>query len=129
MVSEIEYHELIEKNINSNSLGHFILDIEEVYKRENGWNVGDISVTNAENNQIKVSVPIEKLRLNDSTDIHTTYIAIIKNEEYNNEMNTLLNAYTEEDGWTIESPKITPLNIEEMIIRVPVNRKVSNLKL
>ena len=42
MVSEIEYQELIERNINPQSLKHFILDLEEVYKRENGWNVGNI---------------------------------------------------------------------------------------
>jgi hypothetical protein len=129
MVSEIEYQELIERNINPQSLKHFILDLEEVYKRENGWNVGNIEVVKAPNDQIKVSVTVTKQPISDDINTYTTHIAIVKKDNLNNEIQDICNKYTKEEGYTIGNPLTNTLNDNEIIIRIPLTKQSNNLKL
>lgn len=128
MVNEIEYQETIEKVIPSNALANFTLELEEVYRRENGWDVGEITSTKISDTETNVKVPIVKYKENGNVDeLKTTYIATIHRNNYTSELTNLYEAYREDQGWTIETPKITPINESEIIIRVPMTKREVNL--
>lgn len=123
MVNEIEYQEIIEKIIPSNALANFTLELEEVYRRENGWDVGEINTDKVSDTEISVKVPITKYKGNTNEDeLKTTYIATIHRNNYTRELTNLYEAYREEQGWNIGTPKITPINESEIIIRVPMTK-------
>lgn len=121
-MSEIEYHELIERIIPSNALQGFTLELEDVYRRENGWDVGDIVTENINENETKVTVPITKYKNNTDDELKTTYIATIDKSNYTNELTNLYEAYREEQGWVVGIPKITPINDNEIIVRIPLSK-------
>ncbi len=128
MVKEIEYQELVKKRIPSNALQAFILELEDVYKRENGWDVGEITTNELSNTELEVSVEITKFKNNNQDDeLKTTYISTIHKSNYTNELTNLYEAYREDQGWTIDTPKITSINDNEIILRVPMTKQERNL--
>lgn len=128
MVKEIEYQELVKKVIPSNALQIFILELEDVYKRENGWEVGEITTNALSDNELEVSVEITKLKNSTQDDeLKTTYISTIHKSNYTNELTNLYEAYREDQGWTIDTPKITAINDNEIILRVPMTKREINL--
>ena len=93
MVNEIEYEELIEKEIPIEALKNYILETEEIYKREYGWNVGEFKIETINQNTLKVTVDIAKYKINEDEELKTTYIVVIKKEDYNKELANLYEAY------------------------------------
>lgn len=124
MVNEIEYEELIEKEIPIEALKNYILETEEIYKREYGWNVGEFKIETINQNTLKVTVDIAKYKINEDEELKTTYIVVIKKEDYNKELANLYEAYKLEQGWIIEEPKINEINKEEILVRIPLTKKV-----
>lgn len=128
MVNEVEYQENLVQVIPTNAVANFILDLEEVYKRENGWEVGNITATNINDSETKVEVPIVKYKSNNNEDeINTTYIATIHKNDCTRELTNVYEAYREDQGWEIGNPKITPINNSDIIIRVPMTKREVSL--
>jgi len=127
MLKEIEYKEFIKKVIPSNALQVFILELEDVYKREDGWDVGEITTNALSDTELEVNVEITKHKNSNQDELKTTYISTIHKNNYTNEITNLYDMYKEDQGWTIDTPKITSINDNEIILRVPITKHEINL--
>lgn len=127
---EIEYKETLEKTIYKSSLKAFIIELENTYRRNSGWVVGDIKTEELNSEQLKVTVPLTKYLLNEDNDTYREmFVRPIKTEELDSIIASLKEEYTSEDGWTVDTPNVTEIGNGEIILRVPLEQKRKGLNL
>jgi len=127
---EIEYSETLDKTIYKSSLKAFIIELENTYRRNSGWVVGDIKTEELNSEQLKVTVPLTKYRLNEDNDTYREmFVRSIKKEELNIIVNSLKEEYTSDEGWTVGTPSITEVGNDEVVLRVPLEQKRKGLNL
>ena len=67
MNSDIEYKETIEQIIPRVAYEHFIYDLQETYQSEFGWEIKNIKTTNIDNENIKITLDLEKHKTLDTS--------------------------------------------------------------
>ena len=67
MGNEIEYEELINRVIPKKAYDYFINDLQETYKNEFGWVIGNINKKDIDQNNIEVSLTLEKYKILESS--------------------------------------------------------------
>lgn len=67
MNNELEYKETLEQTIPKNAYEHFIYDLQETYRSEFGWEIKNIKTTTIDDNNIKITLDLEKYKTLESS--------------------------------------------------------------
>jgi len=67
MTEELEYQELLEQTIPKNAYEYFIYDLQETYRSEFGWIIKNIKTKEVNENEIQISLTLEKYKTSTKT--------------------------------------------------------------
>ncbi len=121
-MDNIIYQEQFERIIDKNRLKHLILELENTYTKQSGWEIGEIKQTVVDNERIRVSTQLVKKSYPNDGTYRETFTRVIDKNNLNLFLNSIYEGYTEDLGWTIGEPLINDLNDNEIIVRVPLTK-------
>lgn len=126
---EVEYQEVFEKTINKSYLNTLLNELSNTYKGELGWVIGKPQITDINESQIKVAIPLTKYKLNQNDDIYREIFAK-KTSKSNVDyiMQNITETYTEDKGWHVGDPVITDLGNGEVLIQVPLEKRTQGIR-